>query len=92
MLIIKKDILLLGKILTLVVGNTLLTVEAVDRVKIYHFKTGGSDLNTYLVCLANILKDFSINNIQQTGLNGYVIFRLIMEALILMIFFSFINI
>ena len=92
MLIIKKDILLLGKILTLVVDNTLLTAEVVDRVKIYQFKSGGSDLNTYLVCLANISKDFSINNIQQTGLNGYVIFRLIMDALMLMIFFSFINI
>ena len=92
MLIIKKDILLLGKILTLVVDNTLLTAEVDDRVKIYPFKSGGSDLNTYLVSLANISKQFSINNIQQTGLNGYVIFRLIMEALILMIFFSFINI
>ena len=81
MLIIKKDILLLGKILTLVVDNTLLTAEVDDRVKIYQFKSGGSDLNTYLVCLANILKDFSINNIQQTGLNGYVIFRLVMEPL-----------
>ena len=44
----------------------------VNGVKIYHFKIKDFELNAYPLCLGNISKDFSDDNMKQTGLNGYV--------------------
>ena len=44
----------------------------VNRVKIYQFKGKDSDLNPYLLCLGNTSKYFTIYNMKETALNGYV--------------------
>ena len=59
----------------------------------YQFKAKDSELIDYPVCLGNIWKDFSVSDIKQTGLklDMCMIFWLIMEVLMLMIFWIFIN-
>ena len=69
-------------------SNYLLVIE----VNIYHFKPKDSKFNAYPVFSRNILKDFAVDNMKQTGLNMCMIFRLVMKVLMLMIIYIFINI
>ena len=42
--------------------------------KIYQFKARHSEIKDYKLCLGNISKDFTINNMKKTGLKGSVQF------------------
>ena len=44
----------------------------VNGVKTYRFKAKDSKLVAYLLFLRNISKDFLVDNMKETGLNGYV--------------------
>ena len=50
-------------------NNSFLFVKA---TKICQFKAKDSETKYYPLCLGNILGDFSANNMQKTGLNGFV--------------------
>ena len=43
----------------------------VNRAEIYIFKANDSEIVATLLCQGNISKDFSVNNLKKTGLNGY---------------------
>ena len=40
----------------------------VNARQIYKFKVNGSEIKYYALCLVNILKDFTINNLKKIGL------------------------
>ena len=40
--------------------------------KIYKFKAKDSEIAANLLCFANISKDWSLDNMKKTGVNGYV--------------------
>ena len=42
-----------------------------NGVNIYQIKAKNSELKLYPSCLDNILKDFSVDSMKKTGLNGY---------------------
>ena len=44
----------------------------VNGTKIHKFKAKDSEILASPLCLGNISKDFSLDNIKKTGLNGYV--------------------
>ena len=44
----------------------------VNATKIYQFKAKDSEIKRYPLCLGNISKDFSIDNMKNTGLSVYV--------------------
>ena len=44
----------------------------VNSTEIIKFKAKDSEIVTNPLCLGNISKDFSIDNMKKTGLNGYV--------------------
>ena len=44
----------------------------VNGVEIHKFKAKGSEINAILLCLGKISKDFPLDNMKNTGLNGYV--------------------
>ena len=44
----------------------------VNATKIYQFKVKDSEIRKYLLCLGNISKDFSVDNMKKNGLNGYL--------------------
>ena len=44
----------------------------VNGTKIYQFKAKDSEIVASPLLLGNISKDFSVNNMKKTGLNGYV--------------------
>ena len=46
----------------------------VNATKLYQFKAKDSKLNYYALCLGNISKDFTINNMAKTGLKGFMQF------------------
>ena len=47
----------------------------VDITKIYQFKVKDSEMKNYTLCLGNIAKDFTVNNMgKKTGLKGIVNF------------------
>ena len=46
----------------------------VNSIKGYQFKTKNSDIKDYALCLCNILKYFTINNMKKQGLKGVIIF------------------
>ena len=47
----------------------------VNAIKIYQFKAKNSEIQDYALCLGNISKDFTINNMKKkTGLKGSVNF------------------
>ena len=50
-------------------SNSLLFVNA---TKIYQYKAKDSGMKYYTLCLGNISKDFTINNMKKTGLKGSV--------------------
>ena len=39
----------------------------VNATKIYKFNAKGSEIKKYLLCLGNVLKDFTINNMKKKG-------------------------
>ena len=43
----------------------------VDGTEIYKFKAKGSEIVASPLCLGNISKDWSVDNIKKTGFNGY---------------------
>ena len=62
-------------------------MEMTNITKIYKFKAKGFKIKSYLLCLGNTSKDFTIDNINNTGLKGVVkVFLLIIMLLMLMIF------
>ena len=44
----------------------------VNSTEIHKFKAKDSEIVTTPLCLGNISKDFSVDNMKKTGLNGYV--------------------
>ena len=44
----------------------------VNGTKIHQFKAKDSEIKAYSLCLGNISKYFSVDNMKKTGLNGYV--------------------
>ena len=46
----------------------------VNATKIYHFKAKNFEIKGYALCLGNISKDFTINNMKKAGLGGVVKF------------------
>ena len=44
----------------------------VNGTKIYKFKAKDSEIVVGLTCLGNISKDWSVDNMKRTGINGYV--------------------
>ena len=44
----------------------------INATKIYQFKAENSEIEYYALCLGNISKDFTINNMKETGLKGFV--------------------
>ena len=44
----------------------------VNGTEIYKFKAKYSEIASSLLCLRNISKDWSIDNMKKTGFNGYV--------------------
>ena len=45
-------------------------VTFVNGVEIYKFKANYSKIDTVPLCLGNISKDFSVDNMKKTGING----------------------
>ena len=44
----------------------------INATEIYKFKAKDSEIVATPLCLGNILKDWSVNNMNKTGFNGYV--------------------
>ena len=44
----------------------------VNDTEIYKFKTKDSEIASSPLCLGNISKDWSVDNMKKTGLTGYV--------------------
>ena len=44
----------------------------VNTTKLHQFKAKYSEIKKYPLCLGNISKDFTANNMKKVGLNGYV--------------------
>ena len=44
----------------------------VNGTEIYNFKAKDSEIVANLLCLGNIFKDWSLDNMKRTGCNGYV--------------------
>ena len=65
----------------------------VNTTEIYQFKENNSKIKDYTLCLGNISKDFTINNMKKVRLKESVkFFWLILILLILMIFLIYRNI
>ena len=59
----------------------------INATKIYQFKAKDSEIKDYALCLGNILKDFTINNMKKTGLKSILnFFMLILILLMLTIY------
>ena len=44
----------------------------VNATKVYQFKAKNSEIKDYALCLGNVSKDFTINNMKKAGLKGVV--------------------
>ena len=44
----------------------------VNVINVYQFKSKGSDRRPYPLCLGNISKEFTVNNMKKIGLKGYL--------------------
>ena len=42
----------------------------VNATKVYQFKAKNSEIKDYALCLGNVSKDFTINNMKKTELKG----------------------
>ena len=51
------------------VANSFLFVNGTET---YKFKTKDSEISVGPICLGNISKDWSVNNMKKTGFTGYV--------------------
>ena len=49
--------------------NSYLSVNGTEIIK---FKAKESEITPYPLCLGNILKDWSVDNMKKTGFNGYI--------------------
>ena len=58
-----------------------------NATQIYQFKAKTSEIKDYLLCLGNISKDSTINNMEKTGLKGTVIFFLLIVIPLLLTLF-----
>ena len=52
--------------------NTTKSYLFVNGAKIHKFKAKASEINAILLCLGNISKDLSVDNMKKTALNGNV--------------------
>ena len=50
-------------------ANSYLFVNSTEIIK---FKAKDSEITPYQLCLGNILKDWSVDNMKKTGFNGYI--------------------
>ena len=50
----------------------IVTCYQLNVKEIYKFKAKGSETVAITLCLGNISKDWSVDNMKKTGLNGYV--------------------
>ena len=50
-------------------ANSYLFVNGTETIK---FKAKDSEITAYLLCLGNISRDWSVDNMKKTGLQGYV--------------------
>ena len=64
-----KDILILGEGRTQGYNGT--ELPNYNGTEIQKFKAKDSEIVGTLLCLRNILKEFSVDNMKNTGLNGY---------------------
>ena len=44
----------------------------------YEFKAKDSEIKPYALCLSNVSKDFTINNIKKTGLKVFLLFMMLL--------------
>ena len=56
----------------------------VNATKIDQFKVENSETKDYVLCLGNISKDFTTNNMEKTGLKGVVNFFLLILILLIL--------
>ena len=49
--------------------NSYVFVNSTDIIK---FKPKDSEINAYPLCLGNISKDWSVDNMKKTGIKGYI--------------------
>ena len=69
-------------------ANSYLLVNGID---IYKFKAKDSEIVAAPLCLGNILKDWSVDNMKKTGFNDHV-YGFSVMLLMLMILYTFTNI
>ena len=50
--------------------NGCISFSIVNTTKLYHFKAKNSEIKDYALCLGNISKDFTINNMTKIALKG----------------------
>ena len=50
--------------------NGCISFSIVNATKLYHFKAKNSEIKDYALCLGNISKDFTINNMTKIALKG----------------------
>ena len=55
----------------------------INGTEIITFKAKDSEIVAYPLCLGNISKDFSIDNMKKTGLNGYIFLILVLLMMLL---------
>ena len=56
----------------------------VNGTEIYKFKTKYSEIIVCPLCLGNISKDWSIDNMKKTGFNSYVMFMILVLIMMLL--------
>ena len=67
--------------------------SVVNGTEIIKFKAKDSEITPYELCLGNISKDLSVDNMKKTGFNGlFVILALIMMLFRLLIYWKFTSI
>ena len=49
-----------------------IVIYLLTMLKLYKLKTKDSDINATLLCLGNVSKNFSADNLEKTGLYGYI--------------------
>ena len=59
----------------------------VNATKICKFKAKDPEIRNYALCIGNISKDFTINNMKKTGLKRIVIFLLLISFLLMLTIF-----
>ena len=59
----------------------------VNATKVYQFKAKNSEIKDYALCLGNVSKGFTINNMKKTGLKGLVKWYLLILILLIITIF-----